>query len=91
MQTFVVKLSSGVAALIASVALSLAHIQKDSGDVGGAVAAEALQNANVDVIRIAMTILPIFGLFLALWIFSKRYILTDEKIAEITSKLRESK
>ncbi|MCR5215448.1 MAG: glycoside-pentoside-hexuronide (GPH):cation symporter [Lachnospiraceae bacterium] len=91
MQTFVVKLSSGVAALIASVALSLAHIQKDSGDAGEAIAAEALQNANVGVIRIAMTILPIFGLFLALWIFSKRYILTDEKIAEITSKLKENK
>jgi melibiose permease len=35
-----------------------------------------------------MTIAPIIGLLIALFIFAKKYILTDEKLDEIKIKLQ---
>lgn len=83
MQTFVVKLASGAAALIVSICLSIFHL---SGEVEG-----ALTEAPADSIaglRITMTLVPIIGLIAALIYFKKRYILTDEKVEEITSEIR---
>ncbi len=38
-----------------------------------------------------MTIIPIIGLFFALIIFAKKYILTDEKVQEIADSLKEKR
>ena len=38
-------------------------------------------------LRMTMTILPIIGLIAAFFWFRKRYILTDEKIEEISAQL----
>jgi melibiose permease len=35
-----------------------------------------------------MTVLPIIGLLAALVIFKKKYILTEEKVAEIAAELK---
>lgn len=82
MQTFVVKLASGVAAMIASVCLSICSLSKDTESA--AVAA----GSSVMGLRITMTIFPIIGLVLAVYYFRKKYILTEEKITEIEDTLK---
>lgn len=82
MQTFVVKLASGVAALIASVCLTVSNLSSDTS------AAEAVRAADSSVmgLRLAMTVLPIIGLLAVVFYFHKKYILTEEKLAELTGK-----
>lgn len=84
MQTFVVKLASGVAALIASVCLGIFHM--DDSD-GAALAAQS----SVIGLRMTMTVLPIIGLVIALFYFRKKFLLTQEKVDELTRKLKERK
>ncbi|MCR4793506.1 MAG: glycoside-pentoside-hexuronide (GPH):cation symporter [Lachnospiraceae bacterium] len=92
MQTFVVKLASGVAAFIASICLQLNNLKEESADV--------LENYDYSLnvaasaklgLRMTMTIIPVIGLFVAIVIFSKKYILTDAKISEITAELEAKK
>ncbi len=84
MQTFVVKLASGVAALIASICLSLSHLSKDTSDI-----TEVVDTSSTSVmgLRLTMTLLPIIGLLAAILYFHKKYILTEEKVAEITEEI----
>lgn len=84
MQTFVVKLASGVAALIASVCLSVSSISKNTGDA----VQEAVGASSVLTLRMTMTVLPIAGLLVALYVFSRRYILTESEVERITAQLR---
>ena len=85
MQTFVVKLASGVAALIASICLEVSNISKNTDDV----VTQAAGTSSVMVLRMTMALLPIIGLLIALLIFKKRFILTEEKINEITKTLND--
>lgn len=89
MQTFVVKLASGLAAFIASIALSVFHLSD-------AATTEADQTvdfaASVDMaskmgLRLVMSLIPIAVLIFAVFWFKKRYILTDEKLVEISDEL----
>ncbi|MGX8774073.1 MAG: MFS transporter, partial [Bacillota bacterium] len=84
MQTFVVKLSSGIAALIASICLSLFHIN-DSTD---AVVTAAASESSLMGLRMTMTILPIIGMIAAVLVFRKKFILTEAKVDEITDTLK---
>ena len=91
MQTFVVKLASGVAALVASICLSLTHLQSGT-EVS---AADAVQDFSAAVtlsqktgLRMTMAVIPIIGLIIAFFWFKKRYILTDEKVAEIAADVQ---
>ncbi len=93
MQTFVVKLASGVAALIASICLSLNNLKAESGDE-----AEQLYDFSKDVaqssklgLRMTMTIIPIIGLIIAIIVFRKKFILTEEKMNEIGEELKARK
>ena len=90
MQTFVVKLASGVAALVASICLSINKLQ------AGTEVSEAdklvdwslgVSAASKAGLRMTMTIIPIIGLFIALFWFRKRFILTDQKMSEINAQL----
>lgn len=94
MQTFVVKLASGVAAFIASLALSVLNLKQ--------VACDAAESANIDFsqgvaasskmgLRLVMTLIPILVLIAGILIFKKKFILTDEKVEEISQKLKERK
>ena len=100
MQTFVVKLASGIAALIASLCLTFFNIQKDStveatyeviinkiADLRNNVVA-TIDTSAVMGLRMVMTLAPVIVLIVALFIFKARYILTDEKLAEITAELK---
>lgn len=83
MQTFVVKLASGVAALIASICLSVFNLSDDT-----AAAAEAVSGNSVVGLRMTMTVIPVLGLFAALFFFRRKFILTEAKVEEITAKLK---
>lgn len=84
MQTFVVKLASGVAALVASICLSLSHISENTAQA----ATDAVSGSSVLILRMTMTVLPIFGLLIALLVFKKKFILTEEEVEKIAAKLR---
>ena len=83
MQTFVVKLASGVAVFITGIALDIFNISKDSSNVVEA----ASKTANLTGLRMTMTVLPIAGMFVALIIFFKKFILTEAKMEEINKEL----
>ena len=91
MQTFVVKLASGVAALVASICLSVNHLQS------GTEVSEAdklvdwslgVSTAAKTGLRFTMAVVPIAGLLIAFLWFRKRYQLTDEKVAQIAAQVR---
>lgn len=87
MQTFVVKLASGLAALVASICLSLSNISSDKSEA----VVEAASGSSVAILRMTMSLLPIVGLLIAVMIFAKKYILTDEKLVEIGDALASRK
>ncbi len=87
MQTFVVKLASGIAALAASLTLSINHIQKGGTDATDA--AVVIDQAARTGLRLSMTVIPILLMVIAILIFAKKFILTEEKVAEITEELHE--
>lgn len=84
MQTFVVKLASGVAALIASVCLSVCNL---SNDTTNTAAAQAV-GGSVFGLRMTMTVIPIVGLLLAVFLFHRKYILSEQKVEEIAEQIR---
>ena len=87
MQTFVVKLASGVAALIAATRLKLFHIGAACTDE---VVTEVVQASTGSLIglRLTVTIIPMIVLLIAVMYFKKRYFLDDNKLAEINAKIR---
>ncbi|MCR5674897.1 MAG: glycoside-pentoside-hexuronide (GPH):cation symporter [Lachnospiraceae bacterium] len=90
MQTFVVKLASGVAVFIASLVLqifSLSSAETTEADKLVDFSASVAESSRVGL-RMTMTILPILGLFVALLWFKKKFILTEEKVAEIAEQVR---
>ena len=91
MQTFVVKLASGVAALAASICLSLTHLQSGT-DVSAADAATdfsaAVTLSQKTGLRMTMAVIPIAGLVIAFFWFKKKFILDDAKVAEITEAVK---
>ena len=86
MQTFVVKFASGIAAMVASVCLAVCNL---SDDTTSDVVVEAAESSVIGL-RMTMTVIPIIGLLIALIVFGKKYILTEEKVEEIAGKLKAS-
>ena len=95
MQTFVVKLASGLAAFIASICLQVnklsdAAVSEADKIVDFSLAVSGSAKAGL---RMTMTVIPIVVLFVAIFWFKKKFILTDEKVAELAEevkKLREA-
>ena len=91
MQTFVVKLASGIAAFIASVCLSIFSLQSGTevseADKAIDFSLQVPQSSQVGL-RMTMTIIPIIGLIISIIWFGSKYILTDEKVTEITATLK---
>lgn len=85
MQTFVVKLASGVAALVASVCLSVFHLNSDTENTKEVVKAAT---QSVVGLRMTMTVLPIVGLLIAVFYFHKKYILTEQKVEEMAEEVK---
>ena len=87
MQTFVVKAASGLAVFITGVSLDLIGLTSKDG------LGEGIPTFTSPLLglRLLMTILPIIGLVLALVLFTKKFILTDEKAEQIRKQLEEKK
>ena len=91
MQTFVVKLASGVAALVAAICLSINKLQsgtevtEEMKQVDWSLGVTLAQKTGL---RMTMALVPIAGLIVAFFWFRKRYILTDEKVAEIAAQIK---
>jgi melibiose permease len=85
MQTFVVKLASGIAALVVSICLSLCHLSSntDATDIAGSV------GGNVIGLRMTMTVIPIIGLLIAVFYFNHRYVLNEAKMQEIRENIKQ--
>ena len=80
MQTFVVKLASGVAALVASLCLNLCNLSSDTSD---AVATAGASGSSVVGLRMTMTLFPILLLVIGVIFFHKKYKLTEVRLKEI--------
>lgn len=85
MQTFVVKLASGVAALAASICLTVCNLSNDTSNTAAAVQAA---DSSLLGLRMTMAGIPIIGLLIAVYIFRRRFILTEEKVQEITEQIK---
>ncbi|MGN0141212.1 MAG: glycoside-pentoside-hexuronide (GPH):cation symporter [Roseburia sp.] len=86
MQTFVVKLASGVAALLASICLAVCNLSDDTSNTAEVV--ENVAGSSVVGLRMTMTVIPIIGLLIAVFIFARKYILTEEKVGEIAAEVK---
>ena len=84
MQTFVVKLASGISAFIASIALAVFHI---SSEISETDAAGGAASSSVVGLRLTMTVVPIVGLLIAYAVFKTKYFLTDAKMEEINNSI----
>ena len=100
MQTFVVKLASGIAALVASICLSIFNI-KESSEAAVTYSSmleqidnyrnhvvDTISSGSIVGLRLVMTLAPIIVLVVALLIFRSKYILTDKKLVEIAKELK---
>lgn len=83
MQTFVVKLASGVAALVVSICLSLSHLSSNT-DADAAVTT----GGSVEGLRMTMTVIPIIGLIIALIYFHKNIFLQTRKWKRLQKALK---
>ncbi|MBR0131019.1 MAG: MFS transporter [Firmicutes bacterium] len=94
MQTFVVKLASGLAAFVASICLSVFSLQSGTdvseADMVRDFSLEVAASSRVGL-RMTMTLIPIAGLFIAILWFKKKYLLTEEKVNDISRQLAERK
>ena len=88
MQTFVVKLASGVAVFMTGIGMTLIGLVGNADTEGEIVAQSA---STLLGLRLLMTILPILGLICAFFVFKKKFILTDEKSEEIAAMLKAKK
>lgn len=84
MQTFVVKLASGVSAFLASLCLQIFNISENTD----AAVTDVASGSSLMGLRMTMTVLPIAGLLVAVFVFGRKYILTDEKLKEISGELK---
>ena len=93
MQTFVVKLASGIAILCASICLSIFKLSNEAVTEAQKVIDFSLNVPDSSKIglRMFMTIIPIIGLFFGIWWFKRKYSLTDARMKEITQQLTEKK
>ena len=85
MKTFVVKLASGVSAFLAAACISVFGISSDTSET----VTETVSGAgSLMGLRITMTILPIAGLLIAVYVFKKKDELTEERLREISERLK---
>ena len=85
MQTFVVKAASGVAVFLTGIGLDLIGLVGNTDETGPV----AEQSAGTLLgLRLMMTVLPMLVLVCALLLFGRKFVLTDERAAEISAELQ---
>ncbi len=83
MQTFVVKLASGISGFLASMVLAIFSINPDKE----AEVVTAIGDSQRFGLRFSMTLIPIAVLVIGGLVFRKNYILSDKKMDEITTEI----
>lgn len=86
MQTFVVKLASGIAGFLSSMVLFVFNINSDKN-----AEAVAVSETSSLGLRLSMTLIPIVVLLVGFVVFRKKYILSDDRMDEITVELAKRK
>ncbi len=87
MQTFVVKLASGVSAFMASLILRFTKIS----DLAMLEEIQRASPASCTGLRLCMTIIPMCVLVIAVLLFKSKYKLTDEELENINKRLNARK
>lgn len=93
MQTFVVKLASGIAAFIASICLSVNNLKSDEEitELEKSIDFSLQTDASSRLgLRLTMTVIPVIGLFVAIMYFKRKFILDEAKMEEITTQLKKA-
>ncbi len=93
MQTFVVKLASGIAAFIASICLSVNNLKSDEEitELEKSIDFSLQTDASSRLgLRLTMTVIPVIGLFVAIMYFKRKFILDEAKMKEITTQLKKA-
>ena len=86
MQTFVVKLASGISALVAGIAIKLVGLNVTDGATAMDQSMGSLMG-----LRLVMTVIPSVGLICAIIYFGKKFKLSDEYLNELLSKKEANK
>ncbi|MCR5006371.1 MAG: glycoside-pentoside-hexuronide (GPH):cation symporter [Clostridiales bacterium] len=86
MQAFVIKLTSGIAAMIVSLALTAAHIKGEAAQGDAAVRAVG---SSLWILRLTVALLPMLMMLGGMLLYRRKYILTDEKMETITKELKD--
>ncbi|MFN2937945.1 glycoside-pentoside-hexuronide (GPH):cation symporter [Lachnospiraceae bacterium YH-ros2226] len=89
MQTFVVKLSSGIAALVASITLGVLKLSNKATTAADQVVdfSQSVNTAQKMGLRLVMTLIPAAVLVIAFVWFRKRYKLNDKKVLELADQV----
>lgn len=89
MQTFVVKLSSGIAALVASITLGVLKLSNKATTAADQVVdfSQSVNTAQKMGLRLVMTLIPAAVLVIAFAWFRKRYKLNDKKVLELADQV----
>ena len=82
-QTFVVKLATGLSMGVVGIGLAVVNYVPDTGDITAVQADGTLWG-----FRIMMFILPVFGLLFSRYIFNKKHIIDEHKFTEIVEELK---
>jgi melibiose permease len=90
MQTFVVKLASGVAVLIAALSLSIFSLSNEATTEAQQTIdfSQGVSAASKAGLRMTMAVIPVILLLTGLLWFRKKYLLNDAKMDEITASLK---
>lgn len=89
MQTFVVKLASGIAAFIASITLGILSLSDKATTTAQQTFdfASAVSLSQKMGLRMIVTILPMAGIIVAFFWFRKKYVLTDDKVEALAKEV----
>ncbi len=90
MQTFVVKLASGLAAFIASLCLQLNRLSNAAVSESDKLVdfSAAVSSGAKAGLRMTMTLIPIGMMVFSFFWFRKKYLLTDERVAELAAQVQ---
>ena len=89
MQTFVVKLASGIAAFVASITLGILSLSDKATTAAQQTFdfASAVSLTQKMGLRLVVTLIPMAGIIIAFFWFRKKYILTDEKVEALANEV----
>ena len=85
-QTFVVKLATGLSMGVVGVGLAVIKYIPDTGAVTAVQSGSTIWG-----IRLLMFVLPVFGMLLSRYIFNKKHIIDETKYEEIVMELKQKR